>query len=312
MSLQPDFSPAGELLYILYQSTGNHVAGTNLLVKVHDYNPVCYYAFYYLGLEQVANQQYDHAVDSMQNAIRLYQSEKAKTSLLKCDYPELTRQALGKVFAKLPDKRPSAVGDLHPARSGTIMWVHLCHCYMQQANYVAAFNCISKSVDDYLQYIGPIPDSKAEQQPIPVGDEFAALVSGLTELNASGQHHTLVKTYATLCSHTAGWLAKPAESVAALADILNLMWNSSKCAMHLSLFKESLVFSELGVKAAVGLYRAEGKELHLKYAESLLTNVMQCGYYLIDDARKSELKSLAAYTEKYVRVFPSACHFTDR
>lgn len=285
VSLQADFSPAGELLYICYMATGNRSAAISLLEKVCDYNPVCYYSFYYLGLEQMRSKRAE-AVDSIQNAIRLYYAAYGRLAkLMKPDYPELSKDLLLAVFGKL-SKEP--VTKLHPCCNAAIMWLHLCHCYMEQANFEGAYNCSNKALDDYLKYSPPTSSGKTE---IPKG-EFSDLVSLLSEVNKPN--------YAAVPRHAA--IEQLLASKENAGDILTLAWSSAKVSLHLSLLKETLVYSELGLKAAM-LCGSLQREMALKYAAEFVLYAMHCGCFLVEQLKASAFTSVAPHVIKYFKVW---------
>jgi len=281
VSLKPDFSPAGELLYICYMTTNKYKAAISLVEKVCDYNPICYYSFYYLGLEQIKTKNIPQAIDSIQNAIRLYYATYGtKGKLMKPDYPELTKELLLTVFSKVPGN--VNLTRLHPSNNASIMWLHLCHCYMEQANFEGAHNCSNKALDDYLQ-------SSLSKKKFPqTENEFTSLINLITEINRPN--------YTSKHADIEGLLVDEAS------DILSLIWNLVKSSFHLSILKETLIYSEIGLKAVSLLYQSSHNKGALKYAAKFVQYIMHSGCFIIDQLRTSAVASVSPHVIQYFKV----------
>lgn len=301
INLQPDFAPAGELLYILYYSNDLHAQAINLLEKVKNYNPICMYDFFYLGLEKIALQKHDDAIDSFQNAIRIFYGTKNFSKPLKADWPELNKNLLERIFSVLPKKIfNNTVGDLHPISSGAIMWVHLCHCYTQQGNYEAAYNCIHKGLDDYLHYFSISESQLEEEQPIEITGFYTALCSSINELSNSLQFKETKLNL--ILKHLSNYKVKSKEKQRVFTDVLCLVWNMCKTSFYISMFKEVIAESEIGIRIALTLALEDSSSSYMKYCESFLTFIMQSGYHLLLQLQKSGISSILQYTEKYVKI----------
>jgi len=216
----------------------------SLLLRVREYNPVCFYSFYYAAISEINLNNYDLAVDYLQNAIRIYYSSRKNqkenlTLQIKQDYPILSEKLLNIVLSKVPSNKGNEITKLHPIHSGAIMWLHLCNCYLNQANFEGAYNCVNKSLDDYCKYVGPatILDQSKE---LPKTN-FSQILEKIIDLNKSQNHYVSVLKYQLLNDYL---ISDPNNA----KDIMTLCYNLAKCSYHLSLFKETLVFSELGLK----------------------------------------------------------------